>query len=156
MNTEDIVARLKAFAQTHTDIVAIYLFGSQASGHARRDSDVDLAVLLRPGDRNLFDLELKLDVEISKQVSDRETEVIVLNRVPLPLQFEIISTGRLLHSNDEKLRTDWEVSMLGDYWDIRPFLREYDRATFKRLKERFTDDQWREYYRARASLAGTH
>ncbi len=156
MELERLAAQLKAFAHDRQEIVAIYLYGSQAQGRARPDSDVDLAILVRPRGQDLFDLELELDAKISRLPGVGETEVLVLNRAPVTMQFEVVSTGRLLHSHDEKFRTNWEVKMLGDYWDIRPFLQEYDRIFFKRLKEGFTDAQWREYYRARATLAGTH
>ncbi len=151
-----LAAKLKEFASDRTDIVAVYLYGSQVSGQARPDSDVDLALLMRPEGRDLFDLELRLDSEIATRLSGYEIEVLVLNRAPVSMQFEAVSTGRLLFSADEAFRTEWEVSMLSRYWDIRPFLQEYDRVFFKRLKEGFSDDQWREYYRARAAFAKSH
>ena len=46
VDTEAIVASLLAFAQTRPELVALYLYGSHATGTARRDSDIDVAVLL--------------------------------------------------------------------------------------------------------------
>ena len=42
----DIRDTIRTFAESEPDIIAVYLFGSQASGKAHRFSDVDVAVLL--------------------------------------------------------------------------------------------------------------
>ncbi len=43
---EQEIAHLTAFFATQPDVVAAYLFGSQAQGRATPRSDVDIAVLL--------------------------------------------------------------------------------------------------------------
>ena len=155
MDLDKLTSQLKAFAQDRAEIIAIYLFGSQAKDRTRPDSDVDLAVLVRPEGQDLFDLELKLDSQISRLECEHQVEVLVLNRAPVTMQFEIVSTGRLLHSKDENFRTDWEVSMLNRYYDVRPLHKAYDRAYIQRFKESFTDAQRREYERTLATLART-
>ena len=156
MDLEKLTAHLKSFAQGRTDIVAIYLFGSQAQGYARRDSDVDLAVLARPEGQDFFDLELKLNTQMNRLEREHEIEALVLNRAPTAWQFEVVSTGRLLVSKDENFRTDWEVGMLNRYYDVRPLHKAYDRAYLQRFKESFTDAQHREYERTLEALARAH
>jgi predicted nucleotidyltransferase len=42
----DVQDEIRAFAQDEPDLIAVYLFGSRASGGAHRHSDVNVAVLL--------------------------------------------------------------------------------------------------------------
>ncbi len=155
MNFEWLTEQISAFAQNRPEIVAVYLYGSQIKHQARPDSDVDLAVLMRSGETDYLRAELTLEAALSRQLSKVEVEALILNHAPLSMQFEVLSTGRVLHSNDERARTDWEVRSVSEYWDWQPFVREYNRVFFQRLTEGFTDAQQREYRRARAALAGT-
>jgi len=156
MDVEQLTQQLQEFAKTRKDIAAIYLFGSQAKNTARPDSDVDIALLVSNEDQDLFYLELKLNGDVGKYVTHEPLEVFVANRLPIAFKFHILSQGKKLVSNDERFRVNWEVNVMGDYWDFKPFLDEYYRAFFKRMKEEFTDDQRREYERARAAFAGAH
>ncbi|GFP35267.1 uncharacterized protein HKBW3S43_01059, partial [Candidatus Hakubella thermalkaliphila] len=62
-------------------ILQVVLFGSVARGECDQESDIDLLVVLKNGDRRLrdeismasFDLILKYDVILSPMVMDRET-----------------------------------------------------------------------------------
>ena len=45
MNADEISAKLKEAIRTHSDVIAVYLYGSYASGTARTHSDIDVAVL---------------------------------------------------------------------------------------------------------------
>lgn len=106
-----------------------YLFGSQAAGEAYHDSDVDLAVLLKdykPAVHHL-DYVAALEEEL-QQLSSRKVQVICLQAVrDIALKFEIISSGRVLYSEDEDFRTDFEDVVIRDYLDFKPVLDLYYR-----------------------------
>lgn len=73
-NRNDILT----FLQTHKDemaqhfgIVSIGLFGSYARGEAREDSDIDIAIELRPEKKslsNFFDVRRYLELQFGKKV----------------------------------------------------------------------------------------
>ena len=65
-------------------------------GKPRKDSDIDIALLIADETKDFFDLGIKLDGELSRFTSNYKIEVIVLNGVSLRFQFEVISTGKLL------------------------------------------------------------
>ena len=153
MDTEEIVARLKEFAQAHNEIVAIYLFGSRARGDAVAGSDVDVAILLHPSIPATFDDELRWSNMVMDALHTDAVDALLLDRLPPAFQFRITSEGRVVHSNDEMQRIDWEAGMLSRYYDVRPFHKIYDRSYLEWLKERFTDDQRREYERALETFA---
>ncbi|QLC23839.1 nucleotidyltransferase domain-containing protein [Parasphingopyxis algicola] len=47
LNEEDR-AKIMAWAATHPEISQVYLYGSRARGDHRPDSDIDLAIVMKP------------------------------------------------------------------------------------------------------------
>lgn len=103
------------------DPVAVYLFGSQARGRTRTDSDVDLAIVLPPGGSLTAIERMDLVVQLEK-ITERQVDLLVLNHAPLPLQFEVISTGIVLYQSSNDARTDFEDLVVRDYLDLGPML----------------------------------
>jgi predicted nucleotidyltransferase len=136
-------------------VVAIYLFGSQARGQADHLSDVDLAVLLREdlSKDEMWRLEDRLGVVATDLLEAEKVDLFALNLAPLRVQFEIISTGRLLLSVDEMRRTDSEVAIMTRWWDFAEFDARFDRYLLARIKEGFSDAE-REQYHATLGTSG--
>jgi predicted nucleotidyltransferase len=155
-NLTDALAALRSYTRGRREIVAVYLFGSQASGEADELSDIDVALLLRDGLPDPAHLELRLAVEVSSMLGSDDVDVVVLNDAPLEAQFEIVSTGRLIHSNDEPARTDYEVLMMSKYWDFKKYLDEYDFYVLKRIREQMSDAERRVYQAARDTIRKLH
>lgn len=101
--------------------VAVYLFGSRAQGSARADSDIDLALLL-PDDCSLPATERIDLIARLEELAGRRVDLVLLNRAPLPLQFEIIHTGIVLYESSFDARTDFEDIVVRDYLDLSPML----------------------------------
>lgn len=95
---------------------AIYLFGSRARGDQRADSDVDLAVLL-PADAatTAGDLRLSDTALILSKLAQRDVDLVNLRRVSTVFQNQIIHTGKLLYSGDERARQEFEMLALSFY-----------------------------------------
>lgn len=138
----------KYFAKRH-EVVVVYLFGSYARDGEDHLSDVDIAVLL---DGLTKEAIWRLELEMADQVCDflqtSEVDFVVLNTAPLRAQFEIISTGQILQSNDEEKRTDFEVAVMSAYWDFKKYDEEYDFYLLRRLKENLSDVERQEYHAA--------
>lgn len=136
---------LKSYLEGRNEIIAAYLFGSHARGEADVRSDVDIALLLRPGLPDVHHLKLRLDTEICNVLNSDDVDVLFLNRAPLPMQAEVIRTGRLIVSNDDEAQVEFEVRTTNAWWDFQPLLAEFDRIYFESLKRGFTDEQRRIY-----------
>lgn len=111
-------------------VVLGYLFGSVAGGRERADSDLDMAVLLGPGtspDR-YFDVTVELNTAIIGLTHTDEVDVVILNRAPPALAFEVVSTGRLLHGGHEE-RVEYEVQAVKRFIDTEP-IRRLQRQAF--------------------------
>ncbi|MBV6324036.1 type VII toxin-antitoxin system MntA family adenylyltransferase antitoxin [Duganella violaceipulchra] len=90
-------AIVSALRQRLPKLLAIYLFGSRATGQAGADSDLDLAVLV----------EGKLDIlstwELAQSLADIvgcDVDLIDLRAASTVLQYQVITTGSRLWSKD--------------------------------------------------------
>jgi predicted nucleotidyltransferase len=98
------------------DVVAIYVFGSAASGGLGPDSDLDLAVLgPRPYDgRQLYDLGRSIEV-----MSGLDIDLVDLITAPTLLKYEVITGGRQLHCADPDVALEFEGRCLTEYGDYK-------------------------------------
>ncbi len=110
------------------DLIAAYLFGSEARGTAGPHSDVDLGVLLRESPpRTLLDQPFALADELT-ELMQRPVEIVVLNDAPIDLVQRVLRDGALLVDRDPSVRIRFEVAARNTYFDLKPFLDRYRRA----------------------------
>ncbi|MCR4407963.1 MAG: nucleotidyltransferase domain-containing protein [Anaerolineae bacterium] len=129
------LAALTAYFAAQSDIVAAYLFGSRATGRAREESDVDVAVLLDEEDSVArFERRLQLMTEMS-DVCGREADVIVLNDASPILQHQVLKHGRLLYERDRRARIEFEVRAGQIYADLKPMYDFHTRDLMQKIKE---------------------
>ena len=113
------------FAAKSEDVAAAYLFGSIARGTARRDSDVDVAVLFAEDPpRTLDGFHLDWADEI-KDLLGLPVDLVVLNFASADLVHQVLKDSRLLLNHDPAKRIDFEVQARNRYFDLLPFLRRY-------------------------------
>ncbi|MDU8607788.1 type VII toxin-antitoxin system MntA family adenylyltransferase antitoxin [Pseudomonas syringae group sp. 247E2] len=95
MNTHSLLTHLQSRLP---DLLAVYLFGSQATGHANSESDLDLAVLV-PGTLDPLDL-WRLAGEIA-DIVNLPVDLIDLRTASTVMKYQIITKGRRLWCKDE-------------------------------------------------------
>ena len=109
------------------DLVAAYLFGSQARGTARPASDVDVGLWLRRAPASFraapFALAGDLEALIGKPV-----DVVVMNTAPSDLIHRILRDGQLLVELDRGARIQFEVRARNDYFDMARIRDAYRRG----------------------------
>src|SRR3989344_1868581 len=97
--------KIAKFFEGKPEIAAAYLYGSQAKGFARKDSDIDLAVLV--GDRKSFsgfDIpQTRYTYELSKLLG-KGVEVQDIGKAPVDFAHRVISEGELLLGLESKKR----------------------------------------------------
>lgn len=117
---------IKKLLQRDKDILFAYIYGSYPTGNIHLQSDIDIAVYLKEKDTEYY---LKKDNEFL--VNDK-FDIRILNVMPLVLKFKVLKDGKLLFSNDEPKRIDFETEVIDRYFELKPYLDEYDEL----LKER--------------------
>lgn len=94
MNVERVLAHLLAGLP---DLMAVYVFGSQATGDAHADSDLDLAVLSAgPVDPLLL---WQLSGELADIVA-MPVDLLDLRSASTVMQYQVITTGHRLWNKD--------------------------------------------------------
>jgi predicted nucleotidyltransferase len=106
-------------------VAAVYLFGSQARGNPRLDSDVDLGLLyVEPPGGTLLEQPFLLESELSAAL-ERPVQCVVMNHAPPDLVHRILREQQLLLDRDPALRVRFEVAARNRYFDVKPFLDRY-------------------------------
>jgi predicted nucleotidyltransferase len=96
---------------------AILLFGSHASGAVRRDSDVDIAVLLGRPSPDAFEVAaLKTDLE---DILRRPADLVILDRASPILGMEVLRSHRVLQIRDAEALEHFTARTLLAYDDLK-------------------------------------
>lgn len=118
-------------------VLFAYLYGSYATGLSHRYSDLDIAVFVK--DTDVIDslaFELSLSLKVDEALGHRvDTEVRIINHLPLPVVGRILTEGHLVYSISEDIRIAYETRMRGAYFDFLPVIRQYRNACFKKAVE---------------------
>ena len=129
--------KLKLFLEEEKGILFGYFFGSMALGKANLESDIDLAFYLEEKEvKDFFKKRLFL-IEKIQSLLKKRVEVIILNEVrSIFFKFVIIKEGKIILERDHAQRIDFELKTMQEYYDFRPFIKEYNEAYLQRsLKE---------------------
>jgi predicted nucleotidyltransferase len=101
----DVAAKLREALSGRTDIEVAVLFGSQARGRARVDSDVDMAIV--GSNVDLLALQAELSLRLAK-----ELHVVRLVDVDVPMLHDIVQEGILVHEGVPGAAASWRSRAL--------------------------------------------
>jgi uncharacterized protein len=131
---------LRSYFSRRSDIKLAYLYGSQAGGAVGPMSDYDIAILpkgnFQPKQKYFIASEVK-------KLLKRQVDIVEFQKAPIELQFEIISHGCLIYSEDEFTRVEIEATTLSRYFDYLPILREQRRDLIKEVDHAIAVQRYR-------------
>lgn len=133
------LAAVQAALQGVDEIEYAWLFGSRATGRARANSDVDLAVGLSGGVRlePLSDLYERVVAAIDAVVPAERVDLIALDeRTPVALRHQVFRHGRLLFAKDRERLVALRALTAREWGDSEPKRREAWAITKRRILER--------------------
>jgi len=150
---ELLLKELIAWAQAQPEIIALYLYGSQAQGRASALSDVDVAIMAR-GDLSRSQL-WRLDDRCSARWPEK-VDIRVLNLGPLPFRYEVTAQGRRLWAVDPGEVADLESLIWRQYWDLHPRLEREWKSHVKHVMEQYDEAERQQVQAALAKIRAVH
>ena len=124
------IDRIASLLDERFGLDALWLFGSEAQGRARADSDVDLAALLRRRPEGLEWLYAKADIAV---FLGRDVDLVDLHRASPIVAMQVLKTGRLLVENDSAKRVAFVARVPGLYEDVKRNRRPAEKALVQRF-----------------------
>lgn len=113
-------------------IKGIYLFGSQADGTFREDSDYDIAFLTdQPGRVSTLEV-FERSIELS-DILEKKVDLIDLYTVPVDLKFEVVVNGKRIYYNDVDFCDLYETAVISMYQRFELERRDLVKAYKERI-----------------------
>jgi predicted nucleotidyltransferase len=101
--------QIKSFFENEKDIIAVYLFGSYASGKVRSCSDIDLAILFDSRDRAAINRRLdKYLIGLSRFLR-KDMHLTAMDLAGEALLKQIFKKGKCIIVNDTKKMTYFKM-----------------------------------------------
>jgi uncharacterized protein len=121
----------------HRAIQAAYVFGSVATGRARPDSDIDVAVLVdeRASPNGTLKVRLQLMADLGSALGRSDVEVVILNESPILLAHRVLSQGVLVYERSATQRVRFQVRTASRYLDLVPMLETQLRYLKKQARK---------------------
>lgn len=135
MNREKIIRTLIKTLSKEEEILFAYLYGSYAADDVYFRSDIDVAVYLKPsGITHYLKKEEELTFALAKGLHRDDIDLRILNALPFLMQYKVIKEGMPIVIRDELERVDFETRVMNRYFELKPYLEEYDRMLTLRIE----------------------
>jgi len=123
---KNLQKRITKYFSKKKEVAAVYLFGSQIKGGARKNSDIDIGILFAKFNKKslLTFPQVTYSSDLSESLG-KKVEVIDLGETRIDFAHRVITEGKLLLSNNDKERIKFEEKILDLYFDLKPGLDEY-------------------------------
>ena len=114
-----MVEALQAVLAADPRIAYALMFGSQATGMSRSDSDVDVAIGLMPSAR-LETLDIGRLTSMLETAAEKRVDLVLLDEAPPGLAYRIFQSGQPILVRDERVLNGRRASAILEYLDFRP------------------------------------
>ena len=130
MLNEAIIDRVVALLEERFGLDALFVFGSEAAGTPRRDSDVDLAALLRrrPDGLELLDAQTALE-----EIAGRDVDLVDLGAASPILARQVLRSGRCVFGASAAALAHFEAILPSRYEDLKRVRAEAESALVQRV-----------------------
>jgi len=133
---EDVIDRIPVLEEQiekDTHVVALYAFGSLATGNLKPLSDLDFGILVssKLGKQKRFDKHLDLIGKFNEVLRTDEVDLVMMNDAPLRFSHNIIKSGKLLYCSNKTELSDFIEKTIKLYLDFRFFRDAFDDTFLK-------------------------
>jgi predicted nucleotidyltransferase len=116
-----------------SEVVALYAFGSLASGDLKPLSDLDFGILIsRMLDKQKrFDDHLDLLGTFNQVLGTDEVDLVMMNDAPMRFSYNIIKSGKLIYCRNITELAEFIEKTIKFYLDFQFFRNAFDNAYLK-------------------------
>lgn len=132
MNSE-LISKLKAYFDDKSEIIAVYLFGSQASEKNKRSSDIDLGVLLDTHDRKVQAQKSTQYMVDLAGILKKEIHPVMLNSVSEELMRQILQKGQCIMVRDPQKLSIFKMTMLARIADFGYYRKQMQSGLIRNI-----------------------
>lgn len=133
---------IAAVLRDFPEVAAAWLFGSEARGEARPDSDLDIGLVFRKRGATALDHYwdlLTMAARLEAVAPDRIIDLVVLEPQGPIFCHRVLSEGRLVYDADFERRVDFESDTYVRYFDFRPTYEIAAQHALEGFKQRLED-----------------
>ena len=132
MNEQKLSKIISDYFSNKDEVVAVYLFGSYASGKNRTFSDIDIGILLNRADpESVNQQKMGYLTELSRIIR-KDVHPVILNFASEVLMKQIFSKGRCILINDSKKLVKYKMSMYAKIADYAYYLNKMQKGFIRR------------------------
>ncbi len=134
INYQAIKEQVIQLASKNRAIELLWVYGSQATGTAHENSDLDLAVIFKAWEKEVIKRRLRsellaLEWQQALNLKEGELSVLDMNIAPIPIAMNVLKSGQLLLSKNrsrqfqeqQRIMSKWEIDYLYHYQHKKEF-----------------------------------
>lgn len=124
--------QIAEIAKKH-DLTLVVLFGSQATGHTHKESDVDVAYM---SDKKLsFHDEVLLNTDLTEAFRNDKVSLVNLKTAPPLLLKQIVANAVVLYEKTSHLFTEIFLYAMRTYEEAKPLFKLREQYLARRINE---------------------
>jgi len=133
---DKLINKLKAYFEDKSEVIAVYLFGSLATGKEDRSSDVDLGILLDTHDRTIEVEKRNQYMTALANILKKEIHPVILNSASEELMRQIFLKGKCILVKDPKKLSLFKMTMLTRIADFGYYRNKMQSGLIRNIMER--------------------
>jgi hypothetical protein len=131
----NLTTRLKQYFKDKPEVIAVYLFGSQATGKKKRSSDVDVGILLNTKNR-ATEIEKRNQYMVDlADILRKEIHPIILNSAGEELMRQIFAKGNCILIKNQKKLSLFKMTMFARIADFGYYRNQMQSGLIRSIME---------------------
>ncbi len=132
MLADDSRTALAEYFRTQPHVAAAFIFGSQARGTSSPGSDLDIAILPKPGAPQDHLRALQYTNDLMNLLHRQDVDVVMLDRAPPLLLHRVARDGEVIFATSNTVVAEFVIHAVQQFEDTRP-LRELQAKQASRI-----------------------
>ena len=131
----NLTNRLKQYFNEKPEVIAVYLFGSQATGGKKRSSDVDIGILINTKDR-ATEIEKRNQYMVDlANILRKEIHPVILNSAGEELMQQIFAKGDCILIKNQKELSLFKMTMFARIADFDYYRNQMQSGLIRGIME---------------------